>query len=311
MYVVKTYNIFTPTYSIPDVWTKSGGSLQQVKEIYTKSGGSLIKVYNRNSPGPVGSFHPFWQYNLNSEFNFNDQGVSFGTFWSSPASGSYSISSGSCSIYVNALNLNSTTQDRTEATNTTSGSNIVVLKDATVLDPILVTNVDTGTTVKWAVSGTNIPANTFVNDRISATEIRLSNNATGSGSGLSIRYQRTYNSSYSGITRMTSNYPLSVSPGQTYTFQASPTAGTTSNCSWKMAMISAPTKAGADFFGTDSQYQESAAYFDLASNSWSVTIPSGHNWMRPMINIEHISTSYPTNMPRYYTFNWFRITRTG
>lgn len=311
MYVVKTYNIFTPIYSIPDVWTKTGGSMQQVKEIYTKSGGTLVKVYNRNSPGPVGSFHPFWENNLNTEFNFNDQGTSFGTFWSNPSSGSYNISSGSCSISVNELNLNSTTQDRTEVTNTTNGSNIVVLKDATVLDPILVTNVDTGTTVRWSVSGPNIQSNTFVQERISATELRLSRNANGTGNSLNIRYQRTYNSSYGGLTRMTSSYPLSVNPGQTYSLQASATNGTTSNCSWRMGVITAPTRAGADFFGTDSQYQESSAYFNLSNNSWSVTIPSGHNWMRPMLNIEHSSTSFPTNMPRFYTFNWFRITRTG
>jgi len=312
MYVVKTYDIYgSPVYAIPDVWTKTGGSLQEVKEIYTKSGGSLVKVYNRNLWGSIGQQHPFWEYNINSEFNFNDQGVSFFSFWNSPAGGSYSISSGSCTISINSLNLDSTTQDFNSSTNITNGSNIAVVKNTNAFSPVTQTNVDTGTTVRWAVSGNGIQSNTFIDAILNSTEIRLSRNATATATSVDVRYRRTWNSGYSGLTRMSSSYPLRVSPGQTYTLQAAPTSGTTSNTAWRMAVITAPLEGDSDFFGTNSTYQESSAYFDFTNNSWNVTVPSGHNWMRPMLLVNHNSTSYPSNMPRFYTFNWFRVTRAG
>jgi hypothetical protein len=306
MYVVRGLNIFTPAYFIPSVYTKSGNNLVEVKEIYTKSGGVLRKVYNRNLWGPVGQQHPFWQYSMNPEF-FDDRGVSYTTFWST-SGGNYSISGGACTISINTLSIITTTEDKTLSTNLVNGSTTAVVKNTNDLVPLTQTDIETGANVRWSVSGNGIQSNTTVAEILNATEIRLSRAATITQSSLSIRYQRTWNSAWFGRTRLQSQIPLQVSPGQTYRLQAAPTSGTT-NSSWKFGIITAPLKQNADFFGTNSLAQEGPRYFDLNNNSWDVTIPSGHNWMRPMIVLDHSSSNYPTVMPRSYTFNWFRITR--
>jgi hypothetical protein len=305
MYVVRGFNIFTPTYFIPSVYTKSGGSLVEVKEIYTKSGGVLQKVYNRNLWGPVGQQHPFWQYSMNPEF-FDDQGVSYSSFWST-SGGSYSIANGQCSIYINSLSITTSSESKNLATNLVNGSTTAVVKNTNDLTPLNRTDRN-GNLIRWSVSGTGIQSNTTVAEILSATEIRLSRNATTTQNSLDINYQRTWETGWSGFTRLQGSVPLQVSGGQTYTLQASPASGTI-NSSWKFGIVSAPTKGGADFFGTGSQVQEGPEYFDLNNNSWTVTIPSEHSWFRPMITVGHFSETFPTNMPRFYTFNWFRITR--
>ncbi len=309
MYTVRDYNIFTPVYYVPDVYTKSSGNLVQVKEIYVKSGGSLQKVYNRNLWGGVGNQHPFWQFSMNPEF-FIDQNISYSSFWST-SGGNYSISGGNCTVNINTLNLGTTTEDKTLSTNLTNGSTTAVIKNTNDLVPLTQTDIVSNSNVKWSVSGTGIQSNTTVDAILNATEIRLSKTATTTQTGLNIRYQRTWNSSWYGTTRLQSSIPLQVSPGQIYQLQAAPVAGTTTNTSWRLGVITAPNKGDADFFGANSLVQEGTNYFDLTNNSWNVTIPSGHNWMRPMITLDHSSTNQPANMPRYYTFNWFRVTRVG
>ena len=311
MYVRRGVNIYGfPLYQIPDLYAKGGGTFSQVKEVYVKSGGVLQKVYNRNLWGGTGSQHPFWQFSLNPEF-FVDDGIAYTSFWSIPNNGSYSISGGECQININSLDLITSTQDVTLSTNLTNGSTTAVVKNSADLSPLTQTDIISGANIRWSVSGTGIPSGTTVAALLSSTEIRLSNPATTTQSALNIRYQRSWRSSYDGVTRLQSTMPLSVSPGQTYQLQASPTSGTTSSTSWRFGVITAPNSSGADFFGDGSQVQESGQFFDLANNTWNVTVPSGHNWMRPMIVVFHSSTSYPTNMPRNYRFNWFRVTRTG
>jgi hypothetical protein len=305
---VDDFNIFTPVWKLQkELYVQNSGSWNEVKELYVQDGGLWKKIYNRNYWPSSGYQHPYWEFSMNPEFNFNDGGICYTSFWSVP-SGTHVISDGVASVRITGLNLDSTTQDITLSTNITNGSDVAVVKNTNDLSPLTQTNVDSGTTVKWSVSGAGIQSNTFVNNILNATEIRLSKNATNTATSVNVRYQRTWNSGYSGVARMQGQIPLRVSPGQTYSLSAAPNAGTLSNTSWAMGVITAPTSAGADFFGTGSSVQEGPRYNDLTNRAWAVTIPSGHNFMRPMLIVEHNSTSYPTNMPRYYDFNWFRVT---
>ena len=273
----------------------------------------------------------------------------FYTFWSTSNAGTYAISLGTARININSIDTNFvaavpatdpvtnfTTETNAMFCNFTSGINTAITFNGSPPLPIDRIGVD-GQTYRWQMlnTGSPNPIPTGNPTRIQAVSnnnpspglatITMSRNAAANVNGYTANLTRTYASSITpgtpgtpayythyGITRMLSNYELRVSGGQTYRISSQATSGVDSNTRWGINAYTSPNAGQAAPFGTGSQPFQSPTYGTQSSQTFDITVPSGHIHLRVGIFIEHnssTSTNSPPAIPLFGRFEHLRVVR--
>jgi len=351
MIAARSFFIFVPTWNLSkQVFIENNNTWAPVKRAFIKSGGAWNQVYSENTFGSVGSQHPYWQYSLDSEFRVNDNNQNDGlatdlfyTFWSTNNSGTYAINQGSARVNINDVtrtvipgspgtpgSYNYTTETRSIFCNFTNGSNSVVTFSNPGVSPVNRTGVD-GVSVPWNIqafgytrSGTTIQS--IASDNGTVQTFIMSRTAQATDSGITANLSRTYASSYNpptdptpdqynyyGICRMLSNYELRVSGGQTYRLSTSVVGGNVGgNNRWGINAYTSNTSGQAAPFGSGSQSFQSSTYGSESAQTFDVTIPSGHLYLRVGTFVEYNATSEtdsPPSLPRWARFDYLRVSR--
>lgn len=332
---------------------EGSGSFKTIKKVYIKTmingTASFVQVFNNNDFGNVNQQHPFWEHALDSEFKVQDStngtlnnGISsalYDTFWStgSPPNGSYLISDNSARININTINTTYTPQSGGDAIYTSesrnifcnfiSGSRVVTTFVSADLNPYNRVDVD-GVSVRWNISAPGFTqANTTINlvNPLNSTQFEINRNAQATGTAIIPTITRTYKSGYTPITpayysfyglcRMISKYELNVSPGQIYEISTSCISGTiNANTRWGINAYTSSISGNAQPFAEGSAQFQSSTYGAQSDQAYSITIPSGHYYLRVGLFVEHNSTSStnsPPATPQWGRFNYLRVTRTS
>lgn len=273
----------------------------------------------------------------------------FYTFWSTGNSGTYAVNQGSARININSIDTNYvppvpgtpevpgyyvyTTETRSIFCNFTENSNSVVTFPNPGVSPVNRTGVD-GETVPWTIqafgytrSGTTITG--ITSDDGTIQTFSMSRTAQTTATGITANLSRTYATSYVppqpetpetpgyythyGITRMLSNYELKVTGAQNYRLSTSAFGGTISSTTrWGLNAYTSPNAGQANPFGTGAVAFQSSTYGGNTAQTFDINVPSGHQWLRVGIFMEHnstTSTNSPPSVPQWGRFDYLRVTR--
>lgn len=311
-----------------------------------------IYAENAATPSPIQHPYWQYTLDSEFRVNDNNQndGLAtdlFYTFWSTGNSGTYAINQGSARININSIDTtftpavpptdpvtNFTTETRSIFCNFTANSSTVVTFSDPGVSPVTRTGVD-GVSVPWNIqafgytrSGTTItgissttpPTQTFTMSQTAQ------NFSPSPANGITANLSRTYASSITpgtpgspafythyGITRMLSNYELKVTGNQNYRLSTSAFGGTISSTTrWGLNAYTSPNAGQANPFGTGAVAFQSPTYGGNTAQTFDINVPSGHQWLRVGIFMEHnstTSTNSPPSVPQWGRFDYLRVTR--